>query len=254
MIYTLWNCLTSTRLCFWTLNLLTVNLVIGGLYTNSDKRYQQINTQLLPDWLQNNIDGDCWWLISLMMLLTLLACNIAACSSQRMLQLWQRRHHTDKKHTLLLLCPTLMHLCFVFILSGHALSEFSGLKTRMRCVAGQQITIAATNVEVLEQHSSFHATGVLMGNLQHCEAQLKFTDNGHNITNQLQVLHPLWHKGVSYHLVMSSKALPNQPPRLQVIIKQDPGLTLIILGNTLMCLLMGGYFFIIRKLRHGDNV
>ena len=253
MIKSLWNHLASTQLCFWILNLLTINLVIGGLYTGSDGRYRQINAQLFPHWLQNNFDADCWWLISLMLLLTLLGCNIAACAAQRMVQLWQ---HRDKSAwlTSVLLCPTLMHLCFVLILSGHALSEFSGLKTQMKGIAGQQITIGSTHVEVVDQHTTFHGAGVLKGKLHHSEAQLKFTDNGHSITQSLQMLKPLWHNGVSYHLVMSSKARVDQPPRLQVMIKQDPGLTLIVLGNALMCLLMGGYFLKIRKLRRGDNV
>lgn len=254
MISTLWNRLASTRLCFWILNLLTINLVIAGLYTASDKRYRQINSQLLPDWLQTNFDADCWWLITLIFLFSALACNIIACASQRMMQLWQRRLHTDKRHTLLLLCPTLMHLCFVFILSGHGLSECSGLKTKMRCIAGQQITIGNNTVKVLEQHCTFYDDGVLKGNLKNCEAQLQFTTAGHESIEQLEVLKPVWHAGASYHLVMSSKALPNQSPRLQVIIKQDPGLMLIIIGNTLMCLLMAGYFFIIRKLRHGEQI
>ncbi|OQY16318.1 MAG: hypothetical protein B6I36_10420 [Desulfobacteraceae bacterium 4572_35.1] len=58
MIKSLWSRLASTQLCFWTLNLLTINLVIGGLYTGSDDRYRQINGQLFSHWLQNNFDGD----------------------------------------------------------------------------------------------------------------------------------------------------------------------------------------------------
>lgn len=51
MIKRLWNQLASTRLCFWILNLLSLNLVIGGLYAKFDGRYRQLNSELLfPGW------------------------------------------------------------------------------------------------------------------------------------------------------------------------------------------------------------
>lgn len=254
MIKSLWNGLASTRLCFWLLNLLTVNLVIGGLYTSSDSRYRQINTQLFPDWLQNNFDGDCWWLISLMLLLTVLTCNIAACAAQRMAQLWQHRQRNSWQMGILLLCPTLMHLCFILIISGHALSEFSGLKTKLIGIPGQQISIGSTVVDVLDSKSIFYPEGVLKGKLQSSEVSLQFSDGVRSITHQLQVLKPLRHNGVGYHLVMSSKVRGDRAPRLLVMIKQDPGLRLIAIGNTVMCLLMAAYFLVIRKSRQGDNI
>lgn len=253
MINRLWNQLTSTRLCFWILNLLTLNLVIGGLYSKFDGRYRQLNSELFFTWLSNNLDGNCWWLISLMILLFLLGLNTFACSCQRINQLWQRRHNNPLKTNMILLCPTLMHLCFLLILSGHALTEFTGLKEKISAKAGKHITIQQTVVNVTKQSNSYRTTGPLAGHLQQSSAQLTFIDHDQQQTKHVEVLTPLWHNGVTYHLALAGKTTPKQQPRLVINIKQDTGLSLILLGNGLMCLLMLIYFLTTRNHRRGGN-
>ncbi len=253
MINSLWNQLTSTRLCFWILNLLSLNLVIGGLYAKFDGRYRQLNSELFFSWLSNNLDGQCWWLISLMALLLLLGLNTFACSCQRINQLWQRRHNNPLKTNMLLLCPTLMHLCFLLILSGHALTEFSGLKEKMIAKEGKQITIQQTLVEVTKLNNLYRTTGPLAGHLQQSSAQLTFTHDDQSQTKQVAVLSPLWHNGITYHLALAGKPAPGQQPRLVINVKHDTGLTLILLGNGLMCLLMLIYFLTIRNHRRGGH-
>lgn len=261
MINSIWNQLTSTRLSFWTLNLLSINLVTGGLYAKFDDRYRQLDSELFIPWLQNNFDVNCWWLMTLMLLLLLLGVNTFACSSQRIYQLWQRRHNNQLSTNLLLLCPTLMHLCFLLILSGHALTEFSGLKEKIDGKVGQQIMIHQTLVEVLEQSNVYRSTGPLAGLLQSSSAKLKFTyrdsEQEHSRIEEISVLSPRWNDGVSYHLALAGKPDKNrekgQATPLVINIKQDTGLPLIILGNGLMCLLMTAYFFLIRTNRSGGN-
>lgn len=254
MITALWNRLSSTRLCFWILNLLTINLVIGGLYAEFDDRYRQLNMELFPHWLKNNFDADCWWLFSLIVLLLLLGINIFTCSSQRLAQLWQNHNCNNWQNSLLLLCPTLMHLCFLIILSGHALTELTGLKTMMIAKTGQHLLVDHTLVQVVEQHNSYRHNGPLSGKLQQCEAQLKFTRAGHSHSSQLQILKPLRYAEFTYHLVLDSNHLPGQPPHLLIAVKQDPGRPLILLGNMLMVLLLCGYFLKIRKQHNGDHL
>lgn len=253
MINSLWNQLTSSRLCFWILNLLSLNLVVGGLYAKFDGRYRQLNSELFFSWLSQHFDGHCWWLVTLMLLLLLLGANTLACSCQRIYQLWQRRHNNRTSTTLLLLCPTLMHLCFLLILSGHALTEFSGLKEKIAAKAGQQITIEQTVVEVLDQQNSYRTEGPLAGHLQQSRARLNFVSNGQSQIEEVAVLTPLWHNGITYHLALAGKTKQGQQPRLVINIKQDTGLPLILLGNGLMCLLMLIYFVRIRTHRHGGR-
>lgn len=253
MINSLWNQLTSTRLCFWILNLLSLNLVIGGLYAKFDGRYRQLNSELFFSWLNQHLDSHCWWLISLMVLLLLLGANTLACSCQRINQLWQRRHNNRLSTTLLLLCPTLMHLCFLLILSGHALTEFSGLKEMIAAKSGQQIMIKQTLVEVVDQLNTYRDQGPLTGHLHQSRAQLKFVANEHSQVKDVAVLQPLWHEGITYHLALAGKPKQGQQPRLVINIKQDTGLPLILLGNGLMCLLMLIYFLRIRNHRHGGR-
>jgi len=261
MINSIWNQLTSTRLSFWILNLLSINLVTGGLYAKFDGRYRQLNSELFVPWMQHNFDANCWWLITLMLLLLLLGANTLACSFQRMYQLWQRRHNNRLGTNLLLLCPTLMHLCFLLILSGHALTEFSGLKEKIDGKAGQQIMIHQTQVEVLEQSNVYRSSGPLAGLLQSSSAKLKFTDRDsgkeRSKIEEISVLSPRWNDGVSYHLALAGKPDKKrgkgQAVPLVINIKQDTGLPLIILGNALMCMLMTVYFLLIRNNRSGGN-
>ena len=253
MINTLWQRLASPRLCFWTLNLLSLNLFIGGLYAMFDDRYRQLNMTLFPQWMQNNFDVHCWWLITLMLVLTLLGINTFACAVQRLQQLWQRRRANGWRTSLLLLSPTLMHLCFLLILSGHALTEFTGLKEDLPISNGQQLHLDDTIIEVISQHNIFHGDGPLKGVLRQSEAQLRFTRDGHHHEATLRVLHPVYDNGASYHLLLAKKPRPGQPPTLKIAIKKDPGLPLILLGNALMSLLMAIYFVKIRHHRHGGQ-
>lgn len=150
-----------------------------------------------------------------------------------------------------------MHLCFLLILSGHALTEFSGLKEKIVAKKGQNIMVHQTLVEVIDQSNIYRTNGPLAGHLQQSSAKLKFTDNGlshdQGQTGQVSVLSPLWHDGISYHLSLAGKSAPGQETPLVINIKQDTGLPLILLGNGLMSLLMTLYFLLIRNNRPGGN-
>ena len=254
MIKRLWSFFASTQLCFWVLNLLCLNLVIGGLYTRFDRRYRELDSELFLSWMQNNIDIHCWWLISLMLILTLLGANTLACSCQRLSQLWQRRRSQRLHTNMLLLCPTLMHLCFLLILSGHALTEFSGAKGQVIVQTGQHYNIAATQLDVLDVQHQFHTSGVLDGYLQQSQVNVNLSRNGQSRHEQVQVLHPLCDSGISYHLALAGKAVRGEDPKLVINIKQDTGLPLILIGNGLMCLLLCFYFFFVRKQSRGENL
>ncbi|EAT16008.1 hypothetical protein HTZ97_08195 [Desulfuromonas acetoxidans] len=253
MITMLWQRLASTKLCFWTLNLLCLNLFIGGLYAMFDGRYRQLNMTLFPQWIHDNFDTQCWWLITLMLVLALLGANTFACSVQRLQQLWQRRRANSWRTNLVLLSPTLMHLCFLLILSGHALTEFSGLKENLPISTGQQLHLDNTAIEVLSQSNTLYGDGPLNGVLRQSQAQLRFTRNGQQHETTLRVLHPVYDNGASYHLLLAKKPRPGQPPTLKIAIKKDPGLPLILLGNALMSLLMAIYFVTIRHHRYGGQ-
>lgn len=250
----LWIVLASTQLCFWTLNLLCLNLVIGGIYTNFDRRYRELDSELFLSWMTANFDVHCWWLISLMLVLTVLGANTLACSGQRLCQLWQRRKKHRLSTDLLLLCPTLMHLCFLLILSGHALTEFSGAKDSIPVLPGRQYDVAGTRIQVLDAVNQFRSEGPLKGYLQQSRADLKLTRNGRSHDVTIQVLQPLFDAGVTYHLALAGKADKGREPRLVINVKRDTGLPLILLGNGLMCLLLCFYFFFVRKQSRGDNL
>jgi len=188
------------------------------------------------------------------LILTLLGANTLACSCQRLSQLWQRRRSQRLHTNMLLLCPTLMHLCFLLILSGHALTEFSGAKGQVIVQTGQHYNIAATQLDVLDVQHQFHTSGVLDGYLQQSQVNVNLSRNGQSRHEQVQVLHPLWDSGISYHLALAGKAVRGEDPKLVINIKQDTGLPLILIGNGLMCLLLCFYFFFVRKQSRGENL
>lgn len=254
MITRLWNLLASTRLCFWTLNLLCLNLVVGGLYARFDRRYRGLDSELFPSWLQQNFDIHCWWLISLMLVLTVLGANTFACSCQRLNFLWQRRRNHGVAANMLLLCPTLMHLCFLLIISGHALTEFSGAKGRFPVRPGQQYKIAETRLDIGTANHLFRSGGALDGYLQQSWVDMTLTDDRGSRNERIEVLKPVWHEGISYHLSLAGKQNKGNAPKLVINAKKDPGLQLILIGNGLMSLLLCIYFFFVRKQSGGDRL
>lgn len=249
----LWKALASIRFTLWLLVLLTVNLFIGSLYGKFLPVFGELNSRLFPVWLTTRADGHSWWLFTLFGLLFLLFANTLACTLERVSFLWRRRSQHRLGVFLLLLAPSIMHFCFLFIVGGHALTEFTGSKQRLPATVGEQVTVDDRQITLLERHYDYWQEPALEGVMQQCTATLELK-NGTSIEQRpIAILEPIYWQGYTLHLGMAGKPGTAELPPLQITVKKDPGLLLILIGNTVLCLLMLWYFPQIRKIRNGGQ-
>jgi hypothetical protein len=62
---------------------------------------------------------------------------------------------------------------------------------------------------------------------------------------------PAFLGGYSIHLIAAGKTIQGKAPEMKLVIKKDPGLAVILLGNLLLCILMLWYFPVIIRIRNG---
>jgi hypothetical protein len=253
MIKRLWKALAGIRLTLWLLALLTVNLFVGSFYAKFLPVFGELNTRLFPAWLMTRSDGHSWWIFTLFGLLALLFVNTLACTLERFAFLWRRRHHHRRSIFLLLLAPSLMHFCFLFIIGGHALTEFTGSKQRLPAVVGERVSFDDRQVTLLERHYDYWQEPALEGVMQQCTATLELKNGDSVEQRRIAILEPIRWQGYTFHLGMAGKPGTDALPPLEITVKRDPGLLLILLGNTVLCLLMLWYFPQIRKIRNGGK-
>jgi hypothetical protein len=253
MIKRLWKVMAGIRLTLWLLALLSVNLFVGSFYAKSMPVFGELNTQLFPSWLLARADGHSWWLFTLFSLLFLLFVNTLACTLERVAFLWRYRQHHRRSIFLLLLAPSIMHFCFLFIIGGHALTEFTGTKQRLPATVGEQVTVDGLQVTLLERHYEYWQEPALEGTMRKCTATLELKNDAGIQQRRITILEPIYWQGYTLHLGMAGKPGTDQLPPLEITIKKDPGLLLILPGNTVLCLLMLWYFPQIRKIRNGGK-
>ncbi|WP_225073242.1 hypothetical protein [Desulfuromonas sp. CSMB_57] len=253
---TFWNWLAGLRLTLWLLVLLSLNLFIGSFHAKFLPVYDLLNRNLLLPWFMQHSGWHAWWLLSLLALLTLLGINTFACTLNRVLFLWQRRGQHQPYLFCLLLAPSVMHGCFLLLLMGHALTDFTGVKTGLPARAGASLELAGRHIAVLDYQCRFTGAPLPPGSLEQCRADLELTANGRSEWRSVEILEPVYWQGLSLHLGMVGKPQDNQPyriPDMGITVKRDPGMLLILLGNGVLCLLMLWYFPGILKLRKGED-
>jgi hypothetical protein len=251
MIKRMWKKLASLRLTLWLLVLIAVNLFVGSLYAKFMPVFGELNTRLFPAWLVTRADGHSWWLFVLFGLLFLLFANTLACTLERVNFLWRKRRHHRLGVFLLLLAPSLMHFCFLFIVGGHALTEFTGSKQRLPATVGEQLTVDGRQLTLLERHYDYWQEPALEGIMKQTWAILELKNGDDVEQREIAILEPIYWQGYTLHLGMAGKPGGDALPPLAITVKKDPGLVLILIGNTVLCLLMLWYFPQIRKIRNG---
>jgi hypothetical protein len=89
--------------------------------------------------------------------------------------------------------------------------------------------------------------------MQQCTATLELKNGDSVEQRRIAILEPIRWQGYTFHLGMAGKPGTDALPPLEITVKRDPGLLLILLGNTVLCLLMLWYFPQIRKIRNGGK-
>jgi hypothetical protein len=255
MASALWKFLASVNLTIWLLLAVTLNLAIGSQYARHlPQVYGRLNDLQFQEWLPISVPAESWWVWSLFFLLFLFGINTAACTADRLLFLVKKRRDYRLGAFAVIAAPSVMHICFLAIIGSHALSQFGSAIHRVPAAMGSAATLpAAASVAVNAVTCDFHSEPRLKGQVKSCTAFLDLKSAAGVTRQDFGVLEPVLWNGYSIHLVPAGKTVPGQTPDLELVVKRDPGLLPIIIGNAALCILMLWYFPIIFKNRNGGN-
>jgi len=241
----IWRMCGSVRLTFYLLLFISLNLVTASFYVKAYPRvFGTLNNLLLREWFQ--LYGvyhpeKIWWLLTLSGLLIAFGLNIATCTIDRLLTLWSQRNHMGKGVLFIRTSPSLIHICFSIILAGHFLSMVTGFNRSIDVMPGQVASLPfQDSVEVLDRQCDYYTSPeIIKGFVKQCTVSINLETPVEKTPKQIRFLHPLsWH-GLSFHLMAEKKA---GAPKMKIIVRNDPGVKLILWGFTAMVMLMLWYF------------
>jgi hypothetical protein len=254
MASTAWKALCSVNLTIWLLLAIALNLAVGSRFAGHlPLVYGRLNDLRFQDWLLMNGPGTSWWVWSLFFLLLLFGVNTAACTADRLLYLVKKRSDYRFGPFTVLAAPSVMHLCFLLIIGSHALSQFGADILTAPAAKNSAVDLPeAASVSVNGVKCDFRTDPGLRGHVKSCAAFLTLRTPAGVTNRDVGILEPVMWNGYSIHLVPKGKSRPGELPVLELVIKHDPGLLPIVMGNAVLCLLMLWYFPIIKN-RNGGN-
>jgi hypothetical protein len=143
------------------------------------------------------------------------------------------------------IAPSMIHVCFLIIISGHLLSEVAGSNKVIKLTKTHLLEIkdakAPVSVEVVRVNQTKHQSpSALQGRVKACSAELVITQGDFRSVKTVSILKPVIWNGYSFHLKLTKARRPD--PELVLQAKRDPGIVYIIIGFTLMMLCMCWYF------------
>jgi hypothetical protein len=250
MMKSIWRFCGNIRLTFWFLLLTSFTLAVGSYYI---KYYPQVfrplNSVLFQEWYKIYGQGYpyyIWWVWVLPGLLVALGINTVVCTSDRLYSLWSKRKQMDFKVFFLKVTPSLIHVCFLVMLSGHLIGMISGFNLSMDVVPGGKTSLPIqTNIRVLDQNCDYYnSPELLKGFVKQCSVSLELEAQEEKTFKQIRFLDPLFWRGYSFHLLTDKKT---NTPKIKLIIKNDPGRKLILSGFVFLVSLMLWYFTQIDK-------
>ncbi len=249
---TVWRFLGSVNLTIWLLLAISLRLAVGSRYVKYlPKIYDQLNFLRFQEWSPHWGAAASWWVWTLFALLFLFAVNTAVCTGERMLFLLKKRGEYQPQAFVVAISPSIMHVCFLVIIGGHAISQFAADTRQLRVGQGARISLSPDSVTVLGYSNRYRNEPEFAGLLDGSAAILSLAAQGRVETREVGILTPVYWEGRSIHLLISGRTKAGEQPNLKLVIKRDPGLSMIIIGNVALCILMIWYFPIIIKNRNG---
>ncbi|HOP41294.1 MAG TPA: hypothetical protein PLI53_09650 [Geobacteraceae bacterium] len=229
---------------------LSLLLLVGGIEARLHPAiFGRLNFQRFQDWFPTHDLESTWWVWLLFFLLTLFAINTAACTTERLLELVKNRHEQASYSFLMLLSPSIMHLCFLAIIGGHAISQFSAESREVPAQAATAIQLNSGVLKIIDCRCSYHREPGLAGLAKTCTAHLSFSTTEGITTRSVSLLQPILLDGFNVHLVMAGKTELGKIPAMKLVLRKDLGLGFILFGNLILCLLMTWYFPVIIRNR-----
>lgn len=231
---------------------ISLALLVGGIEAKLHPAiYSQLNFRKFQEWLPSHGLESSWWIWLLFLLLTLFAVNTAACTTERLLELVKYHCKQTFFSFILQISPSVMHLCFLAVIGGHAISQFVAESLELPARSSATMQLQSGILQVVDYRCSYHGETGLAGLAKSCSANLSFYTEKGATNHRVSLLQPIFLDGYSVHLIMAGKSELGKPPVLKLVLRKDPGLGLILLGNGILCLLMTWYFPVIIRNRTG---
>ena len=245
--------LSSLRLTFWLLMGVTILFVMGGQYSRSNRElFESLDTTTVQAWLQ--LTGFrslhlTWWVLALFCLMFLLGINTILCAQARILELWRRRSGTPSGKLFILFIPSVIHIIFVLMLSGHLLTFTLGRYDRIPIQEGSSFSLPSGESFVVEyirqeKHPSQTRLG---GRIRNITTKLRPARSTESL--ELKILGPMRRGSFYLHLDMVQGPGQGAIPQVFLVVTRDPGLPVIVFGLSLLIALMLIYYA--AKLRNG---
>jgi hypothetical protein len=250
---TIWESLVNVKLTIYLLFLISLNLAVGALYIKYyPEIFRPLNQMLFQDWLKVYPTGMAWWIFSVISLLILFGLNTFVCTVDKLVALWPKRREYPFKRFFLSISPSLMHLFALVALIGHALIVFVGDNKEMYIKSGDTITTTEFTIEIKEIQPEYWTIPSLANQLRQCTVTLEIKTPSITEQKRLRFLRPLWIRGWSVHLDIDPKSKDKLP--LKIILKNEPGSRLILLGGGLLSLLLLWYYVNINHNKKESNI
>lgn len=246
MLRKIWNFCGDVRVNFWLLLLISLNLGLGSYYLKYKfPFFNPLNHMLFQDWYGEfgfRKPALTWWLCTLLLWLFFLGVNTLVCALKRLINLWPLLKQTGFRSFSIRISPSLIHLCFMIILSGHLVSLVIGSNQIIPASPGTRTVLAPQlQVEVLSQSlEKYREPEAIRGRLRQSSLDLNLISPHGSETHRLRFLEPVTWQGFTFHLDMSRTNNPQ--PELKIIIKEDPGRNLIFWGFAFLIVFMLWYF------------
>jgi len=251
MLKRIWHFCGSVKVTFWLLLIIAFSLALGSYYIKYNPQiFKNLSHSLFQDWFRHHgqyYPEKIWWLVMLLVSLFALGINTGICTLNRLMSLFSKQKQISTKIFFLKIIPSLTHICFLAMLSGHLLSMISGYNEELPVEAGVKTSLPTkADIEILKQNCDYYLSPEpIKGSLKQCTVSLKLQMQGETTQKQISFLHPLYWQGYSFHLGMDKRS--SKSPELKISIKRDPGIRLILFGFTVLILLMVWYFPQINK-------
>jgi hypothetical protein len=271
--------LGDTRLTWWSLCATAVLFFVGAIFANARyELFNRLNETRIQDWIGAHLLDDlavAWWLPLLLLALLVLGINTAACTVERVANLWPARRDRPPAAFLRDLTPSVIHAQFAVVMIGHLLTITGGTWQRVPLREGRRIALPGTDglvVEGLRIDLSRPSTGQ-ESRVTGTTATLASADGE---TLQVAFGAPASYRG--YHLLLDRpKKQKKDPPKTgadadencnrekdfraaradqagttQLLVVDDPGLWVIFPAFGLILVLMGWYFAVPVKRNRGS--
>lgn len=288
MLKRIWDSLGDIRLSFLLLLAAAALFLAGMFHSSFDYSYfRAMNELRIQDWLARELPsrpGANWWLPALVCVLFLLGANTVICTFTRIITLVAGPKRSAY-HFMQSLLPSIVHLLFITVMIGHAITATAGSWTRVPISPGGKVVIdqSVPPLTVRSIRDAYYPAGSLMANRMR-QAEVILEGEG-NIRLPLSFLDSVSYHGYRLQLDMvkhRKEKMAEAPARpgivdseicnkaetfrsverkrepaqkLLILAIKDPGLPVILAAFACILVIMTWYFISLAITRNGvqDN-